>query len=110
MQGKTALAAKEFTTRMAEADKDRETKLAVAEITTKAQSISERVAAVEDLMQQFHSQAHELAMLMQQHQHAKELATQNAAVESQAQASDQAHQAAMAAQTAEPEVAAGGAQ
>lgn len=97
IQGKSALADKEFATRMSEADKDRETKLAVAEITTKAQSISERVAAVEDLMQQFHSQAHELAMLMQQHQHAKELAAQNAVVESQAQTSDQAHQAAMAA-------------
>lgn len=84
IQGKSALADKEFTARMAEADKDRETKLAVAEITTKAQSISERVAAVEDLMAQFHSQAHELAMLMQGHAHAKELAAQNAAVESQA--------------------------
>jgi hypothetical protein len=99
MQGRSALAEKEVTARMAEADKDRETKLAVAEITTKAQSISERVAAVEDLMQQFHSQAHELAMLIQGHQHAKEMATQNAAVDSQAQASDQAHQAAIATQT-----------
>ena len=101
MQGKSALADKEFVSRMAEADKDRETKLAVAEITTKAQSISERVAAVEDLMQQFHSQAHELAMLMQGHKHAQEMATQNAAVDQQAQASDQAHQSAMA--TAQPE-------
>jgi hypothetical protein len=100
MQGKTALADKEFTARMAEADKDRETKLAVAEITTKAQSISERVAAVEDLMSQFHSQAHELALMMQGHAHAKELAAQNAAVEQQAQTSDQAHQTAMAAQSA----------
>jgi hypothetical protein len=105
MQGKTALADKEFMSRMAEADKDRETKLAVAEITTKAQSISERVAAVEDLMSQFHDQAHELAMMMQGHAHAKELASQNAAVEQQAQTSDQAHQTAMAAQ-AQPEPAA----
>src|SRR4029077_5024586 len=84
MQGKTALADKEFSARMAEADKDRETKLAVAEITTKAQSISERVAAVEDLMSQFHDQAHSLALLMQGHANAKEMANQNAAVESQA--------------------------
>jgi hypothetical protein len=101
IQGKSALADKEFATRMSEADKDRETKLAVAEITTKAQSISERVAAVEDLMKQFHDQAHELALVMQQHQHAKELAAQSAATDSQAQASDQAHQAAMSAQTQE---------
>ncbi len=103
IQGRAALADKEFTARMSEADKDRETKLAVAEITTKAQSISERVAAVEDLMQQFHAQAHELAMAMQQHQQAKELAAQNAATQSQAQASDQAHQSAMAAAQAQPQ-------
>lgn len=96
MQGKAALADKEFVTRMSEADKDRETKLAVAEITTKAQSISERVAAVEDLMKQFHDQAHELAMSIQQHQQAKELAAQNAEAAAQSQAADQAHQAAMA--------------
>jgi len=78
MQGKMALADKEFVARMSEADKDRETKLAVAEITTKAQSISERVAAVEDLMKQFHQQAHELALTMQQHSQAKELAQQQA--------------------------------
>ena len=108
IQGKSALADKEFTARMSEADKDRETKLAVAEITTKAQSISERVAAVEDLMKQFHDQAHEVAMLMQQHSQAKELAAQNAAVESQAQGSDQAHQLAMAAAKPEPAAAEGG--
>lgn len=98
IQGKSGLADKEFTARMAEADKDRETKLAVAEITTKAQNISERVAAIEDLMKQFHEQAHELALAMQQHSNAKELAEQNAAVAAQAQVSDQAHQAAMAQQ------------
>lgn len=99
MQGRSALADKDFAARMSEADKDRETKLAVAEITTKAQSISERVSAVEDLMKQFHSQAHELSMAIQQHQQAKEIAAQNAATQSQAQASDQAQQAAMTAQT-----------
>lgn len=105
IQGKSALADKEFVARMSEADKDRETKLAVAEITTKAQSISERMAAVEDLMKQFHDQAHELAMQMQGHANAKEMASQNAAVEQQAQASDQAHQAVMAQQQqpSEPE-------
>lgn len=106
IQGKSALADKEFVTRMAEADKDRLTKLAVAEVETKAQSISERMNAVEQLMQQFHQQAHELAMQMQGHANAQELAAQNAAVEQQAQASDQAHQTAMAAQSqAEPSAA-----
>ena len=107
MQGKAALADKEFVTRMSEADKDRETKLAVAEITTKAQSISERVAAVEDLMKQFHEQAHELALSMQQHNQAKELAAQSAATQQQSQASDQAHQTAMAATQQQPQEAAG---
>ena len=106
IQGKSHLADKEAATKMAEADKDRETKLAVAEITTKAQSISERVAAVEDLMAQFHNQAHELAMAMQQHQNAQQMAAQQAATQSQAQASDQAHQQTMAAQ--EPAEAGGG--
>lgn len=105
MQGKSALADKEFVTRMTEADKDRETKIAVAEITTKAQSISERVAAVEDLMKQFHDQAHQLAMSIQQHNQAKELAAQNAATAQQSQASDQAHQAAMAQQASAQEPA-----
>lgn len=105
IQGKSALAEKEFTSRMAEADKDRETKLAVAEITTKAQSISERVAMIDDLMKQWHQQAHEFASMMQEHKNAQELAAQSAAVESQAQASDQAHQTAMAAAEPQPEAA-----
>ncbi len=96
MQGKTALADKEFSARMAEADKDRETKLAVAEITTRAQSIAERVSAVEDLMRQFHSQAHELSLLMQTHKNAQEMANQNAAVQSQAVAQQQQHEKSMA--------------
>ena len=100
IQGKSALADKEATTRMAEADKDRETKLAVAEITTKAQQMSERVAMIDDLMKQWHSQAHEFASMMQEHKNATELAAQNAAAAQQAQTSDQAHQSAMAAQTA----------
>lgn len=112
MQARSQLAEKEFVSRMAEADKDRETKLAVAEITTKAQSLSERVAMIDDLMKQWHSQAHEFASMMQQHKNAQEMADQNATVEQQAQASDQAHQSTMAAQSApaQPGTAAGGAQ
>ena len=78
MQGKMALQEHERATRMAEADKDRETKLAVAEISTKAQSVSERLQMIHDLMQQFHEQAHELGLQIQQHEQAKELAQQAA--------------------------------
>lgn len=98
IQGKEKLAQTEHASRMAEADKDREVKLAVAEITTKAQSMTERVAAVEDLMKQFHEQAHEIALLAQGHQHATEMADQAAANAQVSQASDQDHQTAMAEQ------------
>lgn len=101
IQGKMALADKEFASRMSEADKDRETKLAVAEITTKAQSISERVAAVEDLMKQFHDQAHELALSIQQHGQNMQLAQQGA--QAQAAQSAQDHGQALAAQAAQPQ-------
>lgn len=55
MQGKMALA-----------DKQQETQVLVAEITTRAQSLSERMSAFEDMMAQWHQQAHELAMQGQQ--------------------------------------------
>jgi hypothetical protein len=77
-KGKMELAKQEHVTRMTEADKDRETKLAVAEVSTKMQSVSERLAMIHDLMQQFHDQAHELGLQMQQHDQAKELAAQQA--------------------------------
>jgi hypothetical protein len=96
IQGKKELAQSEFVTRMAEADKDRETKIAVAEIMTKFQSITERVQAVEDLMKQFHEQAHELAMTQQTQKHEKEMAASAAAQAAVSQASDQAHQSQMA--------------
>ncbi len=113
MQAKSALADKEFTSRMAEADKDRETKLAMAEITTRAQSLSERVQMIDDLMKQFHEQAHEIALTIQTHKNAQELAAQSAAVQQQAQGADQAHAPAMAAQSAaaqpaQPEAAGAG--
>jgi hypothetical protein len=79
IHGKLALQEHERVTRMTEADKDRETKLAVAEISTKAQSVSERLSFIEDLMKQFHEQAHEIAQQMQQHDQAKEMAAQQAA-------------------------------
>lgn len=54
--------------KMALADKEQETRMLVAEITTKAQSLSERMTAFEDMMAQWHDQAHELAMHGQQQQ------------------------------------------
>jgi hypothetical protein len=96
IQGKKDLAQSEFVTRMAEADKDRETKIAVAEIMTKFQQMGERVQAVEDLMKQFHEQAHEVAMTQQTQKHEKEMAASAAAQAAVSQASDQAHQSQMA--------------
>jgi hypothetical protein len=96
IQGKKELAQSEFVTRMAESDKDRETKIAVAEIMTKSQQLSERLAAVEDLMKQFHEQAHDLAMTQQAQKHEKDMAASAAAAAQLSQASDQAHQSEMA--------------
>lgn len=79
-QGKIQLHAAEHETRMLEADKDRLTKIEVAEIMTKFQNLNERLTAWEELMKQFHSQAHELAMAIQTHNQAKELAAQQAAL------------------------------
>jgi hypothetical protein len=62
--------------KMALADKEQETKMLVAEITTKAQNISERMQAFEDMMKQWHEQAHELAMQWQQHQQGMQQAAQ----------------------------------
>jgi hypothetical protein len=78
IQGKMAISQQEGAMKMAEADKDREVKIAVAEITTMAQSLSERVAAVEDVMKQIHAQSHEFAMAQQEQQHQKDIAAQQA--------------------------------
>jgi len=85
--------------RMSEADKDRETKIAVAEITTKAQNLNERLSALETLMQQFHQQAHESGMQAVEHEHAQNLAQQQAQQAAQSQAADQAQEQQMAAQS-----------
>ncbi len=88
MQGKAHLAAMDHIADMSEADKDRETKLAVAEITTKAQIASEREGMVRDLEAQFHEQAHDLAMQSEQHAHDQQMAqvqAQNALQAQQAQ-------------------------
>lgn len=100
IKGKMAIAQQDGQIRMIEADKDRETKIAVAEISTKAQILSERVAAVEDTMKQFHQQAHDLAMQHHEQEHAKELAAQQADAAQQQQATQiGADQAAAQAET-----------
>jgi len=65
--------------------------LAEAEITTKAQSISERLTFVEDLVKQFHAQAHEQAMAAQNALHAQN-AQQQAAANQSAQSAQDAEQ------------------
>lgn len=75
----------EYQGKMALADKQQETEMLVAEITTKAQSISERMAAFEDMMAQWHGQAHELAMAQQQQRAAQQQQQQMAQAGGQAQ-------------------------
>jgi|SRR5215469_794782 len=80
--------------KMALEDKRQETQVLVAEINTKAQDLSQRMQMYQDMMAQWHDQAHELAMTIQQHRLAME---QQAAAAQQAQAQAQAQQAAPAA-------------
>ena len=56
-----------------------ENALAIAEVQTKAQSMSERAEFIEDLWKQFHGQAHDVAMAAQQHQQALTQQQQSAA-------------------------------
>lgn len=74
----------EFQGKMALADKDQETKTLVAEITTKAQNLNERMGAFEDMMKQWHSQAHDIATQMQQQGAAQQMAAQQASQQPQA--------------------------
>lgn len=100
-QQKTQEQAAKFITAMSEADKDRETKLAVAEITTKAQNEQQRDQILADLEAQFHQQAQEYALAVMQHKQAMQAQQQQAATQSMSQASDQAHQQTMAEQQAQ---------
>ena len=74
---------------------DIQAKLALAEIETKAQNISERLAFVEEFMKQQHSQAHDAGMQAQDHTHERALAQQQQDADSMSQASDQALQMGM---------------
>ncbi len=70
---------------MVQADKDNETKVLIAEIETKAQNLQERMSAWEDMMSQFHQQAHEQAMQAQQQQAQQQAQQAQAAQAQQAQ-------------------------
>lgn len=85
-QGKMQQIAAQFQADMMLAAQDRETKLAVAEISTKAQSAAERQAFVEDLWKQFHNQAHDLAMQKDDQAHQAAITAQQAAHQQDAQA------------------------
>jgi hypothetical protein len=65
-------------------------KLAVAEIETKAQNVSERLAFVEEFIKQQHSQAHDAGMQAQDHAHERALAQQQADAQSRQSAQDAA--------------------
>lgn len=84
---------------LAKAQMDNETKIAVAEISTKAQQMSERLEALSDLMQQFHSQAHDVGMQAQDHAQQQSLAQQQAQNAQVQQAGQQQHESSMAEQS-----------
>lgn len=75
--------------------------ITVAEISTKAQILSEREAAVNELEAQLHDQAHDVAMAAQQHQQAQQMADQQAQNQSQLTAQQGSQQQGLAAQQAE---------
>jgi hypothetical protein len=91
-QGKMAQAEQQHMYDMRLEDKKLETQLAVAEVNTKAQLASERAAFVDDLMKQFHSQAHDVAMQAQGAQHAQASQVQQADLQGQQNAQDAAQQ------------------
>lgn len=69
---------------------DIEARVAVAQIETKAQDISQRLDVVSDLMQQFLQMRHESVMQDQQAQNAQQLASQQAQAASQQSSQDAA--------------------
>jgi hypothetical protein len=67
-----------MTQMVTQANLDRETKIAVAEVSTKAQSASERQEFIADLVKQFHSQSHEVALQAIDQSHERNMSQQNA--------------------------------
>lgn len=65
-----------------------EADLAKAEITTKAQSVEERISFVEDMIKQLHVQAHEQEMQQSQQQHEQLTQSSDQAAQQQAQQTD----------------------
>jgi hypothetical protein len=80
----------------AEADKDRELKLEIAQVTAKSQDQQQRDQLYADLVNKLHVAAHEAATTAVQHAHERHLAAHSAQSAAQTQASDQAHQTNMA--------------
>lgn len=82
-QGKMQELEVKFQGDMALEDKKLQTQLAVAEVETKAQNQSERIAAVEELVKQLHAQAHERAMQASGALHAADAVDQQGEQQSQ---------------------------
>jgi hypothetical protein len=95
MQGRMQEIAAKSQADMALEDKKLLTQITVAEISTKAQILSEREAAIRELEAQFHEQAHDVAMQAQGAQHAQAAQAQQADAQSQqsAQEAEQSQQA-----------------
>jgi hypothetical protein len=82
-----------------------EAQLAVAEISTKAQNLNERIAFVEDLAKQFHAQAHDVAMQAQGAQHAQSAQAQQASNQQDLQSQQADAQSQQSAQNAQQQQA-----
>lgn len=83
-----------------EAEKERKTRIEIAEITTKSQNQQQRDSLFAELVQDMHAKAHEVATQAVQHAHEQLMAKQQADAAQQQQAGAQAHEQQMAA--AEP--------
>jgi Phage P22-like portal protein len=81
---------------------DNEVKLAIAEISTKAQATSERVEFIADLLQKMHISAHERGMQAVDHAHEHSIADKNAVIQQAAAQQQQAAQAQQDAQQPQP--------
>jgi hypothetical protein len=77
-----------------------EVQLASAEVTTKAQSLNERLTLVGDLLQQFHANAHEAGIQAEEHAHEKDMAASNQAHDQNMAEQNAANQSAQSAQDA----------
>jgi len=71
------------------------------------QNMGQRLQALAELQQQFHSQAHDVGMQAQQQQHEQSLAQQQAQNAQVQQAGQQQHESSMAEQQAQQQPAGG---